>query len=469
MISKNRLFHIDKDDIFANDKLDRKDAIENLSSLLLSTEEAFTMSINADWGTGKTIFVKLWKNYLEKEHSVRNIYFSAWEDDFSQEPLISILGEISKYISDNFKTESKIVSRFNDVKCLGGKVLKRGLPAFIKGATGGLLDIDKGFESAIGALSEEATKELIDNYSEDKKIVQKFKESIQELLENIDNTKPFVIFIDELDRCRPLYAIELLERVKHIFGIDGLIFVFSIDKKQLTESIKSQYGNIDAYAYLKRFIDLEYNLKNISVYDFCNILYDKYRFEELLQNKCLGNSYGTDLNILEMLGYVTKAFHLTLRDIEQVFIQVSIVFKTIKPNLDGFYFKVFVFLIALRLKNTDLYLDLVDKRKKYEELKKVLLYKEGEDENLLDVENIIKSIILSTSKSNQELEEITDTEKEKLSTMDINNREYFKQEFLVVLLSEKYGEYRGFRLNNLIQEAIKKIEFVDKFNFNGSI
>jgi predicted KAP-like P-loop ATPase len=42
---------------------------------------------------------------------------------------------------------------------------------------------------------------------------------MDEILKEIDEGKPLIIFIDELDRCRPLYAIECLERIKHIFGI----------------------------------------------------------------------------------------------------------------------------------------------------------------------------------------------------------------------------------------------------------
>ena len=93
------------------------------------------------------------------------------------------------------------------------------------------------------------------------------------MVAGLAGNKPFVIFIDELDRCRPPYAIELLERVKHLFGVRGLIFVLSIDREQLGESIKSQYGNIDTERYFRRFFDWTYTLRNSSVEDFCAGLY----------------------------------------------------------------------------------------------------------------------------------------------------------------------------------------------------
>lgn len=467
MIFKNKFIGITDDDIFKNDKLDRKDVIENLSHLIVSTKEAFTLSINADWGTGKTTFIKLWQTHLKKEHQVNSVYFSAWEDDFSKEPLISILGEINSYISDNFEVESTIVQNFEKVKEFSEKVLKRGLPAFIKGATSGLIDIDSGYESALSAITEETTKELISKYSKDKEITQKFKEAIQTLLQNMDASKPFVIFIDELDRCRPLYAIELLERVKHIFGIDGLIFVLSIDKKQLSESIKSQYGNIDTNAYLKRFIDLEYNLTNDNLDKFCGYLYSSvYELDKVLTSKEIKKEYG-EYNELAMLKFLAKSMNLSLREIEQVFIQINIIFKTVKPRLFEMHFRVIVFFVILKLKDLQLYDDLVNTRKPVEEILVSILQNIIKDELYRDVHEdlrrVIKAIVLSTSKTDAEMNLVIQSQKEKLQNLPEEERS--DHEWMIYLLTN--GENHGiYRLNKAIDTVIKKIKFVEKFNLN---
>lgn len=469
MITKNQLLVIEEDDIFKNDRLDRKDAIENLSHLIVSTKEALTLSINADWGAGKTTFVKLWQKYLKKEHSVNSIYFSAWEDDFSKEPLISILGEINKYISDNYSAKSATLQKFEKVKEFGGKVLKRGVPAFIKGATSGVLDIDKGFEGAIGAITEETAKELINNYSKDKEITQKFKDAIQELLTKIDNEKPFVIFIDELDRCRPLYAIELLERVKHIFGIDGLIFVLSIDKKQLSESIKSQYGNIDTNSYLKRFIDLEFNLTNNGVYKFCkHLFYSVYKLDKLLLSKDIRREYG-DYNEFEMLKFLAHSMKLSLREIEHAFVQIDIIFKTINPRIFEMHFRVIIFFVILKLKDLELYDDVIGNKKSVDELvNKILQNKQNSDPYSglrQDMIVVIKSILLATSKTNDEMNLLIKEEREKLS--GLLGKEYDEHAWMIDIL-ENFSERRTiYRLNNAIDTVIKKISFVEKFNLNG--
>ena len=110
---------------FSNDKLNRKEEIENLSHLIQSTKEPCTLAINGNWGAGKTTFIQLWKAYLEKEYQIKSIYFNAWEDDYSKEPLISILGEINNYITNNFKNQNDIKNKFDTVKEIGGRHTKK--------------------------------------------------------------------------------------------------------------------------------------------------------------------------------------------------------------------------------------------------------------------------------------------------------------------------------------------------------
>lgn len=467
MIKKNKTIEIIQDNIFLNDKLQREDEIENLSSLVAATKVALTMSINANWGAGKTTFVKLWREYLRKNHNVKSIYFSAWEDDFSKEPLIAILGEINQYIVDNFEDHDEVTKNFEKVKKFGTKVIKRGLPAFVKGATSGLLDIDKGFESAIGSMSEQATKELIENYSKDKDLTHQFKETIRSLLSLIDKDKPFVIFIDELDRCRPLYAIELLERIKHIFGVDGLIFVLSIDKQQLSESIKSQYGNIDTSSYLKRFIELEYHLKNTNKDEFCTYLYRHYNIDDIIKSKKIKNTYGHDLDHLAMLKYLVESLGLTLREIEQAFIQIDIVFKTMEAQLLESYFRVFIFFIVLKIKRQDLYFGLINKTISHKEILESILSPQNNDSRR-DIATSIKSIIYATSMTNEELQQVIQQETKKLEEIsEKSSIQYSQQDWLVKLLNHTYGEWGDYKLNKLVNTAIKKIEFADKFSFDG--
>lgn len=460
MIIKNKPLEIDKKNIFKNDKLGRKETIENLSSLIKSENNAFTLSINADWGAGKTTFVKLWQAYLKEEFKIKSIYFSAWEDDFSKEPLIAILGEINQYISDNYKTDNTAKEKFEEVKKIGGKILKRAIPVLLKTMTSGLVDINNnGLEEVIGAIAESSGKELIENYSKEKTITKEFKEAIQNLLQEIGDEKPFVIFIDELDRCRPLYAIELLERVKHIFGINGLVFVLSIDKKQLSESIKSQYGNIDTNNYLKRFIDMDYNLINPNLDNFCAFLYyEIYDLDNVLENKEIEKG-DIEYNALAMMKYLAKSTKLSLRAIEQIFIQLSIIFKTIQPRLFVVHFRIIVLFVVLKMKFPTEYKLLLNQEIEEQVLIDLLVTEKASDKISIDLSAMIKAVILATSKTREELKQIIEKEKGKI-TNSVPNR-------LINFLEYEHGSFRDYMLNNVVNTVIKKVEFADNFNFEG--
>jgi hypothetical protein len=465
MIKKNQEIEIDENDIFKNDKLQRKDSIEDLSKLIISNTEPLVLSINASWGSGKTTFVKLWQKYLKKECNVNSIYFSAWEDDFSKEPLISILGEIKKNINEKFYADPKVEESFEKVKNIGGKVLKRGIPAFLKGITAGVVDFDKGFGEALGAIAESSAKELIDNYSKDKEITIEFKSSIEELLSKINNEIPFVIFIDELDRCRPLYSIELLERIKHIFGIKRLIFVLSIDKSQLSESIKSQYGDIDTDNYLRRFIDLEYHMNTPLLEDFCNYLYsDIYQFKEIFESKNIIKMYDKSLDELAMIKYLTKSLDFSLREIEQLFMQLRIIFSTVELKFLETHFRIIVLFIIIKLKLPNEYKLLINGKADEIKLKELLIHdkqKKGKE----NLELIIKAVILATAKDDLELKRIIENE-EKIYKEIVKNEEKYKQECLIALLIIGHGDTSDYKLNQVIATVIKKIEFADKFNFD---
>lgn len=470
MFEKTAEFKIDANDIFKNDKLERKGQIKDLSKLVESCNQPLVLGINASWGAGKTTFIKLWKAYLEKEMNINSIHFSAWEDDFSNEPLISILGEFKSYINKNFSADPKVEAKFEKVKNTTEKVLKRGIPAFIKGSTAGFLDIDNGFESAASAITEVTAKELIDNYSKDKDITLEFKKTVFELIEKIDDNKPFIIFIDELDRCRPLYSIELLERIKHLFGIKNLVFILSIDKEQLSESIKSQYGNINTDAYLKRFIDLEYKLQNNNLELYCDYLYNKYDLKNKLTLKEIQISLSEydSLHYFSLLKNLVKILSLSLRDIEQIFIKLNIIFQTLPQRFKEVHLRVFILFEILKTFNSKLYYDFIHKGENKEYFRKLLLNKIDHNESFYrSIDLFIEIVILSTNLSDIDFRQMINEKTDSLASRNDTKSELYKRESLIIKqLNIYYDEWQDYYMNNLIYTVIKKIEFVDRFNFD---
>ena len=101
-------------------------------------------------------------------------------------------------------------------------------------------------------------------YEEARAAVKEFKEALQDVTQGSSGSRgyrPVVVIIDELDRCRPSYAVELLEAAKHLFSVDGILFVLGVNRSQLAHSVTALYGGgFDANGYLRRFVDLEFRL-----------------------------------------------------------------------------------------------------------------------------------------------------------------------------------------------------------------
>lgn len=359
---------IPNDNPFSDDVLDRKQSAEVLTQLLSTIDEPFVLAIDSIWGTGKSTFLEMWLKHLRSE-GYPCLNFNAWENDFSDDPLVSLIGEFELGF-DNIvldSTKKKTAKKhLLKAKKLGTTLIKRSLPAAIKIATAGVIDADKISEDVLIKLTEKLADDIIDKYEKDKCTIQDFKKRLRdfakELSETEVGTKPLIIFIDELDRCRPTYALELLEKAKHFFNVEGIIFVLAIDKEQIGHSIRTVYGfGMDVDGYLRRFIDLDYHLPEPSSETFCHALFNKFGFNAYFSNRPTHNAEYEKKDFLRCFSILAKAFGLSLRVQEQCFSRLSIVLRTTPPN-SKLHPAFLGALIALKAANPGLYSDYVRRR-----------------------------------------------------------------------------------------------------------
>ncbi len=319
------------------DKLNRTEEIEYLTRYLLNRyklkpEESFILNINAKWGQGKTYFLKSMQKHLEKKHKV--IYFDTWKNDFTKEPLLAFMAQIDddlKEYQDKSKNAKSIfkVTWKNSLPLILSILAKKGTGFSIEE----LLEQSKDEETeetdnttkdeiqnAVSSLVSKATEVALQEHNNLKQSIIEFEKNVSSLLEEIKkkNELPLFILIDELDRCRPNYAIELLENIKHIFDIPKLIFIIATDSEQLSHSINAVYGqNFASEKYLKRFFHQEYTLKEPDRYKYCEYLLEDLKDNEIFFNP-LNQNYHPEKNLnVVLFQLLSNSFELSLRDIEQ--------------------------------------------------------------------------------------------------------------------------------------------------------
>lgn len=338
---------------FIHDCLGRKSSVEALTHLLSNFESPCVIAVDAPWGNGKSTFLKMWSSHLQtnKFHIIK---FNAWETDYSDDPYIVVVEElldsITKYIDliseDQETLKSKLGDAINRLGNLAKDTLVWLVPGIVRNATAGIVDLDKVIEKKETKSSVEKRKSV---YQEAKISFELFKDTLAEtanLLSESNDDKPLIIMIDELDRCRPTYAVELLEITKHLFAVDRLIFVMAVNCSQLEHSVNSLYGiNFDGEGYLKRFFDLKFQLPVPSRKDFIEqLLIDSGVLH--YGERTIDQSFRTDYEMCrEFLYSFSENSNISLRTLAQAIHHLGLVLASLPSDRRSLVITIIVFLI----------------------------------------------------------------------------------------------------------------------------
>lgn len=298
----------------------RNQYVATFLEMLDNVAENFTIFINGDWGTGKTFLVKqiytlltYYNEYIKKELQDYNtqldqilqrdcfkdlkleknfvpIYYNAWNNDSHIDPINSIIFNIIKehdILKDYQKESSNVIDKIASVLDVAN--------IWSNGSVKELVSTFKG-------------KDIIPEIT----TMENLKETLNILLDKllVERGDKLVVFVDELDRCNPIYTIKLLERIKHFFDHENIIFVFSVNVKELTNTISNYYGqNFDSHRYLNKFFDVSIDLPQVNITNFMQFLgFNK-------------NSYYFNETVFEIINY----YHFTMRDCIRYYQSISIV------------------------------------------------------------------------------------------------------------------------------------------------
>ena len=355
-----RELEIPAENPFEHDLLGRAGPIKALTNVISSTEGPRVMAVDAGWGMGKTTFLRMWARHLRNEQ-FPVVEFNAWETDFAQDPFIALSSEIA----------TGLVSLGNTSGQLGGQRLRSAAAAVVRVAPGALVRIAASGIPFVGSqIAQELEpnqpslhQTMIENYDETKAALQAFRDSLsgvaEESAKDYDG-RPLVVLIDELDRCRPTYAVELLEAAKHLFNVDRIVFVLCLDRGQLACSVKALYGeSFDANGYLRRFFDIDYRLPSPDRGTFVNAVLDSTGvlsvFNDLKQ-RFKFNSSSDQLHPLVRTFFASPQF--SLRQVHQAVHRLSVIIaSSVTLSADTMTF--LIVLLLLRTCEPDIYRRLV--------------------------------------------------------------------------------------------------------------
>jgi hypothetical protein len=338
----------------AGDRLDRARYAEFLTNYLVAEgkQRNYVLNLNAEWGAGKTWFIKRW--YMELKAQYPTVYIDAWQQDFSDDPLLTVISSIIDQLKMIAGKENPIPEgmrqRLLGLFKVGGKL---ALKAAIKKA--GLEEDDFSLE---GEDANQLVDALCSNQKERYESIQYLKQEIRQWVEGAvglsegELNYPAFILIDELDRCRPSYAVEMLETIKHIFDIQGVVFVLATDTEQLQHAIKVVYGaGFDAQSYLGRFFQRRFTLNEKSRREFISSTLEVRELPD--ESTMVWPELINSRVLLEVITAVSDSLELSLRQTEQVIDRFLFVVR--KPRRKKINIIFLMYLFALHEKDYQLY------------------------------------------------------------------------------------------------------------------
>ena len=353
-----------------DDLLERASFGKSLSNFVEKVEDPLVIAIDGEWGQGKSFFLKRWvgAHTLQNNGEATMVYFDAFAHDYLDDPLIALVGVVTDRITElsrETKSASKSIQR-TTIK-LAKKLPNIGISAVGAGlsvATGGLSDVGKRVADAIIDSASDEGKKLLDEYwkSEDGKrnAMKEFRDMLKDFVEanRVENkqgeeTNSLIIVIDELDRCRPDYALSVLEIIKHLFNVKGVQFILGVNLEALGHSVSKRYGEkIDSERYLRRFVNIIFELPtntNNSTDKVAVVEYARKICQRMKVYKKLGEA------LCEEIELAASSNKIQVRDVGTIFSRAALVPADDLTMIPPAYSKVIACLLVSSIVNKFVY------------------------------------------------------------------------------------------------------------------
>lgn len=311
----------DPESPYAGDLFGRRDLANRLTGLIERLREGCVLAINAPWGEGKTWFARNWQTDLRAQ-GFGAVLIDVFKHDYVDDPFLMLCSEVLSEISEEDDARGKVAEA-------GRRVAKALLPAAAKALvnlTGRVLlgsadladDLKKAgeeFDKGLGDAVEKHLAKRLDDFEADRRSVDAFASTLREHAANRD--KPLVVLLDELDRCRPDFAIKTIERIKHFFDVPGIVFVLLVNRPQVEAYVRGVYGDeVDATTYLGKFVQFWLSLPKRASLDAGSQDHNQIYCRDLARRFGLNTKEG-HRGFQEAFGTLASLTGLSLRDLER--------------------------------------------------------------------------------------------------------------------------------------------------------
>ncbi len=393
-----------------DDKLNRKryadfllEIVNNYNVYKRDSENlSFSIAIDSSWGTGKTTFLEMFEDKIKSDNEKTIVIkYSAWKNDFWDNPFETLMCTIlSNDIFVNNNDIENIKTLGKDLKevgiNLGKSLIKKQLNKFFDEEIVDEIDkrvINSGHWNRFKK-SKSANYDFFAKYNEYSKNLEKMKKILNEICKD----RKIIILIDELDRCKPIFAINMLELVKHIFDIENMVFIFALDIQQLSHSIKTIYGDMDSPGYLCRFFDYISKLPKCDTDLYIDYLIGNNPLinGDLKEERIKSNKY-VKFDFIENFKSFSRVYNLSLRDINIIYSNFLLLeMWELKENTNMRCYTIYLFLLIMKYKDyecfNNIFINSKESAKIYEEDFILKFEKVSRDKNL-EIRDILSNIV----------------------------------------------------------------------------
>ena len=353
---------LEKPTFDTQDEFNRRPIAKNIIRLLTSPIDLSPMVIDGGWGTGKTEFCqKLIRLMQQQRRNYQPVYIDAFRSDHSGEPLLALLAEIIKTCTPE-DTDGQPSEKRKNITRKIAKAAGFGIKTVAKAAASHLLkqstdDLAEGLQQIMNdgqdadSLAETVTDAAatIASHTIDATVEALLKEQIEAeknletlkaCLKELAAEKPIILFIDELDHCRPDYAVDMLEVIKHVFDVENVKVVLVTNTKQLRAAINHRYGmEVDAQKYLDKFLKYSFALpdKVVARFEEERALVSVEYFKQLVRNNGIAGELkgliGQEIT-MDLISNLIERNDLSLRETERLarFLEI---YHSLSQNLSG--------------------------------------------------------------------------------------------------------------------------------------